>query len=424
MKNIFLQVLNMSLVSSYIILIVLLVRLIIKKMPKILSYSIWIIVFIKLIIPISFESVFSIIRVNRGTIPLDIGVHRYPNINSGLEILDRSINNLLPAAKIYDSINPMQILIIIGSTIWIVGIIFLLIYTIYNIYKLYNNLKTANCLKDNIYITDYYNTGFVFGLINPKIYLPKNASNRELNYILEHEKIHLKRKDYIIKTIVYLITIVHWFNPLVWISFYLMSRDMELSCDERVIKNLGENHIKDYSKALLSLNVNRKISNYKPLSFGRDNIKVRIKNILNYKKPSSWTIIISLLLIVFLSLGLLTNPKNSNNFKIELSKNDILKNIDMNPKEIYEDDKIKLEYSFNIKDENWQIIMSQPVKKGKDGIWMVERVSNDGLSYIQIPDSENKRENYNNLQNGFDRGENELGNPESVLFDYINENFN
>ena len=96
----------------------------------------------------------------------------------------------------------------------------------------------------------------------------------------------------------------------------------------------------------------------------------------------------------------------------------------MNPKEIYEDDKIKLEYSFNIKDENWQIIMSQPVKKGKDGIWIVERVSNDGLSYIQIPDSENKRENYNNLQNGFDRGENELGNPESVLFDYINENFN
>lgn len=545
MNDIFLKILNMSFISSYIILIVLCIRFIIKKAPKIFSYILWGIVFIRLAIPISFKNIYSFISIKPNPIPINIALEQRPYIDSGIGIIDRTVNNILPAAKVGASINPMQILISIGAAVWLAGIVLLLIYTIYNSYKLYRKLKSSKYIKENIYEVDNLETAFVFGTVKPKIYIPSNLSEEESIYILEHEKTHIKRKDHIVKLIAFLITVAHWFNPLAWVSFYLMGRDMELSCDEKVIRKLGTEYKKDYLKTLLSLASGRKFSTYTPLAFGENDTKGRIKNILNYKKPSFWIVLIGIVLIIVLSIGFLSNPKEESNTKIELKGNTIeeygenylneevkkyekiskvldkkitklekiytlkddrlngdvevwkieyrikpedikkvqeksmdlkvedgwitqetngepyllfkvddakiefinylmdidysfdtiasseistreyLERIKILPRETYKGNHITIEFPFNRNGDMWKAFLSQPIKQGEDGIWIVERViDNYGSVYMQIPNTKlSIEEYYNELQKRFDNGEKELGDPKKAGFKTIKESF-
>ncbi|MFQ7120284.1 MAG: M56 family metallopeptidase [Intestinibacter sp.] len=177
--------------------------------------------------------------------------------------------------------------------------------------KTYSRIKTATLYNENVYESDQIDTAFVFGLIKPKIYIPVNLTEREKIYIIEHEKVHIKRKDYVTKIIAFLILIIHWFNPIMWISFILMTRDMEMSCDERVMKNLGEDIKTNYSYSLLNLAVNKGNTFNIPLSFSENNIKSRIENVLNYKKPKKWFILIIALAIVASTVFLISNPKNN-----------------------------------------------------------------------------------------------------------------
>lgn len=310
MENLFLTVLNMSLKASYVIIFVIVIRLFLKRFPKVYSYALWFAVLFRLICPFSFDSLFSLIPKSVN-IPQDIAYSPKPEINSGIAAIDSAVNNVLPPPlNAAASANPMQIWIAIGEAIWLIGIAVLIIYSVYATVKLYRNLRFAKHLEDNIYIINGYKTPFVFGIVNPKIYLPNHLTESEKSYVLLHEQTHIKRLDHIVKLAFFIVTCIHWFNPLVWAAFYLMGEDMELSCDEKVVKQMGNSIKKEYSSSLLSMSTGRRILGGSPIAFGENNTEGRIKNILNYKNPSLWVLIVVSIVIVIFIIGLITNPKS------------------------------------------------------------------------------------------------------------------
>lgn len=314
LNDLFLSVLNMSITASYVILFVLLARLFLIKAPKFFSYSLWAVVLFRLVCPFSFSSALSFFgffkKDSMEHIPVNIGMMAQPHVNVGIDNINQVINNSLPAANPIVSANPMQIILFISSVLWALGILFLLLYSVVSYLLLKRKVNTAMLLKDNILESENIHSPFVLGLIKPKIYLPLGFSKTEKSYILKHEQIHIRRFDYLVKPLAFLVLCVHWFNPLVWISFILMNKDMEMSCDERVLQEMGTDIKKDYSRSLLSLAVSRKMISGGPLAFGESNVKSRIKNVLNYKRPAFWVVILAVVAIMVISVGLMANPKN------------------------------------------------------------------------------------------------------------------
>lgn len=319
MEKLFLQIINMSITSTYVILCIIIARLFLKKAPKIFSYILWSIAFFRLVFPFSIESIFSIISINTKTIPENIVYTSTPQIQSGIKMIDVPINEVLPKLPIetttsieaivpVEKVNPIQILISIGTIIWLLGIIVLISYSLITTFKLSTRLKTAKHYYGNVYITDSISTPFVFGLIKPKIFLPNSITKAEEPYIIKHEEIHIKRNDHIIKFLAFIVLSIHWFNPAVWLAFHLMVEDMEKSCDESVIKELGYSIKKDYSYSLLALSTGKRKVVGSPIAFGENSTKSRIKNVLNYKKPKFWVILVAVIAIIVLAVGLLTNP--------------------------------------------------------------------------------------------------------------------
>jgi beta-lactamase regulating signal transducer with metallopeptidase domain len=232
------------------------------------------------------------------------------DINSGIEVVDSLVNNSLPAPTIGASMNPLQIYVEIGAYIWALGIIVLLVYSLVSILILKRQLKSAELIEKNIYEAKNLKTPFVLGLIKPKIYLPVGLNATERSYILLHEQTHVHRKDHIIKVLAFLILSIHWFNPLVWVAFILMSTDMELSCDERVLRQMNNEDIKKpYVNSLLSLATGKHILNGSSLAFDEGNVRGRIKNVLNYKRPRFWVIVLSIVIVTVAGIGLMANPK-------------------------------------------------------------------------------------------------------------------
>ena len=313
MNEVFLTVLSMSLTASYVIILVILVRLLLKKAPKAISYALWGVAAFRLLIPFSFESMFSLIPRNMRKLPIphDIIYQQSPQrINSGIKIVDSFVNQTLPVSTIETNINPLQNYVGVAAYIWVLGIIVLLVYSLISIMTLNGQLKNAQLIEKNTFEAGNLKTPFVFGFIRPKIYLPAGLNIEERAYILLHEQTHIDRKDHIIKLFAFLILSIHWFNTLVWIAFILMSKDMELSCDERVLKEMDEGIKKPYANSLLSLAAGRRIFNGSPLAFGEGNVKGRIKNVLDYKKPRFWIVAVSAVIVVVVCVGLLTNPES------------------------------------------------------------------------------------------------------------------
>lgn len=326
MTSLFIAVLNMSITASYIAAAVIVIRILLKNMPKVYSYVLWLVVLIRLVCPISFNSSFSLLGLLEPNLQADSGTLKYisynagsiqdPGTGAGVNSISNLVNSSLPASTPAASANPVQIYLEIASLIWIAGIVLLLIYSIISYIKVRNNVKTAILVKDNIYETDRITTAFIFGLVKPKIYVPVGLSSQDLSYILAHEKVHINRLDYLIKPFAYLALIVHWFNPLMWVSFALMSKDMEMSCDEGVIKKMGNEAKGSYSNSLLSLSVKRnRLLPGSPLAFGESNIKARIINVLNYKKPALWVLVLTVIVLLALFMVLIANPKDGHIFK-------------------------------------------------------------------------------------------------------------
>lgn len=312
MKSLFITVLNMSITASYVALIVIFARLLLKKAPKIFSYSLWIAVFFRLLCPFSFKSAFSLVPSNNDSIPHNIVSTQNPAIQTGINIVDNVVNqtiqSTLPPAHPEASLNPMGLIVEILAVIWLLGIAVLLCYGAISYFRLKHQLSTATLVEDNIFESDRIKTPFVLGFINPKIYIPTGLLEKELDYILKHEMTHIKHKDYLIKPVAFLALTIHWFNPLMWISYFLMANDMEMSCDESVMKHSSDDIRKSYSTSLLSLSA-KQSGLLIPLAFGESNVKSRIKNVLNYKKPAFWIIIVSIAAIAAVAIGLMTNPK-------------------------------------------------------------------------------------------------------------------
>ena len=326
MSELFIEILNMSISATYLILAVALLRVPLKKAPKWISVLLFGIAAIRLICPFSIESVLSLIP-SADTVSPDIMVNATPEINSGIPFIDNTFNPVISDTfkpEIGASVNPMQLVVGIASYVWLVGIAVLVAHALISYLKIRRRVRFAVLVRDNIYVSDGVASPFVLGIIKPKIYLPYNMDPRDEEYVIAHEMAHIRRKDYIWKPLGYGILTLHWFNPIVWLGYILLCRDIEGACDEKVIKELGHEERADYSEALLSCSVNRRIITACPLAFGEQGVKGRIKSVLNYKKPAFWIIIVALIASVVLSVVFLTDPVSDDDGKIFLGEENLL----------------------------------------------------------------------------------------------------
>lgn len=318
MNELFLKIINMSISASWLVLAVLILRFVLKKAPKWVNVLLWGIVAVRLICPFSFESALSLIP-SAETIPLNIGMDTTPTINSGINAINNAVNPIISESNtpmVGASINPLQITIGIYEYIWISGMIALAIYTAISYWRLCRKVDTAVRYKDNIFQSENVSSPFVLGIIKPRIYLPFNINGQDLEHVVAHEQAHIRRKDHWWKPLGFLLLTIHWFNPLMWLAYVLLCRDIELACDEKVIKELGNKQRADYTQALVACSVNRRMIAACPLAFGEVGVKERVKSVMNYKKPAFWVIVLAVATCIIVAICFLTNPAAEREFPI------------------------------------------------------------------------------------------------------------
>lgn len=319
----FTYIFNMSMTSCYVILAVVLIRFLICKMPKKYSYLLWSVVGFRLAVPISFKSALSIFSLgifdmsgvyNEFSDTLDYMDHingslsRLPSVNVGITGTEDTIYNGIMNFEAQDSPPIIMTFQEIFSKIWLTVMILLVLYGLVTYIFLKLKMSKAILKKDNIFESEYISSPFILGIIFPKIYIPLGLDEKTYKYVIAHEKCHLARYDYYVKAFAYILLAMHWFNPLCWLAFKLMSKDMEMSCDERVLAEHTDIK-KDYSKALLSFAVESKAYAVTPLCFSENNVKKRIVNVLKFKKPKLIFSVLITFLCAFVILGCAANPK-------------------------------------------------------------------------------------------------------------------
>lgn len=328
MTGFFRTVLNMSITGAYIAAAIIILRIAMKKLPKKYSYLLWAILGIRLLCPFSFSSAVSIFNVlvpekpaitsgQMEFIPNDIEYAAEPRITVSVPPVNNAINEQLPPAQPSVSANPMQIAMAVGAYIWAFGTLAMAVYTAVSYTSVRKKVRNAKLSDGNVYTCESIETPFVFGLIKPRIYLPENISAEDRPYIIAHEQTHIDRKDYIVKLIAMAALCIHWFNPMVWLSYRLMTKDMELSCDEKALGSFDTDVKKAYANALLNISLKQnRLSLGGVLSFGESNIKSRIKGVLGAKKPKVIAIVSAVIAVVAAAVCLLTNAvKNDNSFE-------------------------------------------------------------------------------------------------------------
>ena len=315
---------NMSLTASVAIVLVILLRLLLKKAPKVISYALWGVVLFRLLCPMSIGSNFSVYNLfdapaqESGTItsvieyvPSNIVHTEYPSVALPVPGISDVINEALPQGQEQLVADPLEAPMSITTYIWMIGVLVMVIYSIVSYIRLRRKLSVVVPLRDNIFIADDIKSPFVVGLFRPKIYLPCNLGDKEQEYIILHEQHHIKRLDHVMKALAFLALAIHWFNPLVWVAFILASKDMEMSCDEAVIRKIGGDVRADYSASLLTLATGRRIIAGTPLAFGEGDTKGRINNLSKWKKPAVWVVLVAVVACVVLAVCLLTNPSQT-----------------------------------------------------------------------------------------------------------------
>ena len=320
MEELFLHIVNMSAAASWLILALILLRLILKKAPKALTCALWAIVGLRLLIPFLPESPFSLVP-SAQTFPKEFLYAATPEIESGFEFIDNALNPIIADALAPEPIasaNPTQINAIIFTFMWLMGMALMLIYMFASFIRVKLRVREAVFTRENIWVCDRVDTPFILGVIRPRIYLPSDIAEGDAVYVIAHEKSHIKRLDFIWKPLGFLSLAVHWFNPLVWLAYVLFCRDIELACDEKVIRELGVSEKKSYSEALLNLSVKKSFVSACPLAFGETGVKTRIKSVLNYKKPAFWVVIAAAILAAAVAFGFATNPYSGQTLDSEL----------------------------------------------------------------------------------------------------------
>ena len=313
MSELFLKIVNMSISAGWLILAVLAVRLLLRNAPRWINVLLWGIVALRLICPFSIESALSLIPSTQ-TISAQIMMDRTPEISTGIETIDRVVNPVISASfapKPWASANPLQILIPVAANLWLLGVLVLLAYTTISYLTLRHKIRTAVILHDNIFQCETVTSPFVLGVFQPRIYLPYTMDRNNLDYVVAHEQAHIRRKDHWWKPMGFLLLTVYWFNPFVWLAYVLLCRDIELACDERVIRELGNEQRADYTQALVTCAVNRRMIAACPLAFGEVGVKDRVKSIMNYRKPAFWIMVAAVIVCAVVAVCFLTNPLDS-----------------------------------------------------------------------------------------------------------------
>ncbi len=312
MSKVFLKILNMSIAAGWLILAAVFLRLLLRKAPRKIVCLFWGLAGLRLVLPVSIRSLFSLIP-SRDTVPADIALSPAPAIDSGIPAVNSAVNPIIgsfaPDPQTVASVNPLQVIIPAAAIIWLAGACAMLLYTLISYLKMRRTVAAAVPAGGRVYACDEVDSPFILGVFRPRIYIPSAMEGETLAAVLAHEEMHLKRRDHIWKPLAFLLLSVYWFNPLCWLAFILLSRDLEAACDEAVIRGMDKESLAAYSQALLDCSFPRRRIAACPLAFGEVGVKGRIKNVLNYKKPAFWLIIIAILACIVLTVCFLTDPK-------------------------------------------------------------------------------------------------------------------
>ena len=309
MERLFIKLLNNSISAGWLVLAVLLARLLLKKAPKNIRCALWGLVGLRLVLPMRLQSVLSLVP-SAVTVSENIMLDPSPTVNSGISALDKAVNPVVAASftpEPWASANPVQILIFAASVVWLAGLAALLLYSAVSWLRLRRRVAESVPLRDNIRLCHQVDSPFVLGMIKPRIYLPFGMDEGSMELVIAHEQAHIRRRDNLTKPLAFLLLAVYWFNPLMWISYILLCRDMELACDERVLREKSGIR-KEYASALLMCSVPHRTAAVCPVAFGEVSVKQRIKSILNDKKPALWLTAAAAVLIVVLAVCFLTDP--------------------------------------------------------------------------------------------------------------------
>jgi len=310
MTELFLEVLNRSISASFLVLAILGVRLLLRKGPKWANVLLWGLVAVRLISPFSPESALSLIP-SAQTVQPEIMLSPSPAIHSGIPAVNHAVDPLLQASFTPDpsaSANPLQILLPVLALVWIVGVLVMALYCAVSWWRIRRKVRSAACLEEALYQGPSVPTPFVLGLFRPRIYLPQQIPQEALPYVIAHEQAHIARGDPWWKAIGFALLSIHWFNPVMYLAYYLLCQDIEYACDERVIRDFDVNRRADYSQALLDCSAGSRHISTCPLAFGETEVKARVKRVLSYRKPGFWLLALGAGAAVFLAVCFLTNP--------------------------------------------------------------------------------------------------------------------
>ena len=311
MSGIFLKLLNLSISASWLVLVVLALRLVLKRAPKWVNVLLWGMVALRLMLPFSIESALSLIpsaeTLSREVVRFDPA----PTITSGVELIDNAVNPALSesfAAAPLASVNPLYVWTYLAGWVWLIGLGVMLLYALVSYLRLRRRVSVSLPIRDRIYLCDAISSPFILGVVKPHIYLPSGLDEVQRQYVLAHEQAHLARRDHWWKPLGFALLAVYWFNPVLWLAYTLLCRDIELACDERVIRTMDESAVKTYSTVLLACSMPRKAVITCPLAFGEVGVKERVRNALHYKKPAFWVVAASVAVCVVVAVCFLTNP--------------------------------------------------------------------------------------------------------------------
>ena len=311
MAAVFLKLLNLSISASWLVLAVLVLRLVSKRSPKWMNVLLWGIVALRLMLPFSIESALSLIPSAETVSPAVVQFDPAPTITSGVNIIDNAVNPSLSehfAAAPTMSVNPLYVWTYLAGWVWLIGLGAMLLYALVSYLRLRRRVSVSLHIQDNIYLCDAISSPFILGVVKPRIYLPSGLDEVQQQNVLSHERAHLARRDHWWKPLGFALLAVYWFNPVLWLAYTLLCRDIELACDERVIRTMDESAVKTYSPVLLACSMPRKAVITCPLAFGEVGVKERVKNALHYKKPAFWVVAASVAVCVVVAVCFLTDP--------------------------------------------------------------------------------------------------------------------
>ena len=310
MSEIFLSVFNTAVTAGWLVLAVVVVRLLLKNAPAWTKCALWAVVALRLVWPFELESMLSLVPSTQTLPPTELTASA-PQIHTGIYAMNSAINptftqTFTPAPEA--SVNPLQIVVTVASALWIIGMVAMAVYALISYLRLRRRVVVSAPVGEGVYLCDTISSPFILGLLKPKIYLPSNLPREQWDAILSHERAHLTRRDHWWKPLGFALLTVFWFHPLLWVAYVLLCRDVELACDEKVIKSLSPEEKQAYSQTLLECSISRKWITACPLAFGETSVKQRIKAVLHYKKPALWIVIAALIICSALAVCFLTDP--------------------------------------------------------------------------------------------------------------------